>query len=86
MPDGVGYPQTYINNENYLDYPYFETTEIIDNDNLYGSSNAYLLLSGSYCFSGTSRNRKNKFPLNELQIDPYEGTRSVKNLFLPAKL
>lgn len=77
---------TYINNKNYLDYPYFETTEYIDTNNLYGSSNAYLLLSGSYCFSGVPRNRKCMFPLNDMDVDPKDGDNPITNLFIPAKL
>lgn len=77
---------TYINNKNYLKYPYFETTEYIDTNNLYGSSNAYLLLSGSYYFSGIPNNRKCMFPLNDLNIDPKNGGDATKDLFIPAKL
>ena len=77
---------TYINNKNYLNYPYFETTEYIDTNNLYGSPNASLLLSGSYCFSGIPRNRKCMFPLDNMDVDPKDGKRSIKDLFIPAKL
>ena len=77
---------TYINNKNYQNYPYFETTEYIDTNNLYGSSNAYLLLSGSYCFSGVPRNRKCMFPLDNMDVDPKDGDNSITDLFIPAKL
>ena len=77
---------TYINNKNYLNYPYFETTEYIDTNNLYGSPNAYLLLSGSYCFSGVPRNRKCMFPLDNMDVDPKDGNHPIKDLFIPAKL
>ena len=77
---------TYINNKNYLNYPYFETTEYIDTNNLYGSPNAYLLLSGSYCFSGVPRNRKCMFPLDNMDVDPKDGDNPIKDLFIPAKL
>lgn len=77
---------TYINNKNYLNYPYFETTEYIDTNNLYGSPNAYLLLSGSYCFSGVPRNRKCMFPLDNMDVDPRDGDNPIKDLFIPAKL
>lgn len=77
---------TYINNNNYQNYPYFETTEYIDTNNLYGSSNAYLLLSGSYCFSGVPRNRKCMFPLDNMDVDPKDGDNSITDLFIPAKL
>ena len=77
---------TYINNKNYLNYPYFETTEYIDTNNLYGSPNAYLLLSGSYCFSGVPRNRKCMFPLDNMDVDPIDGDNPITDLFIPAKL
>lgn len=77
---------TYINNKNYLNYPYFETTEYIDTNNLYGSPNASLLLSGSYCFSGVPRNRKCMFPLDNMDVDPRDGDNPIKDLFIPAKL
>ena len=77
---------TYINNKNYLNYPYFETTEYIDTNNLYGSPNASLLLSGSYCFSGVPRNRKCMFPLDNMDVDPIDGDNPIKDLFIPAKL
>ena len=77
---------TYINNENYLNYPYLETTTEINTANLYGSHNTYLLLSGSYYFSGIPSNRKCMFPLNDLNIDPKNGIASTKDLFIPAKL
>ena len=77
---------TYINNKNYLNYPYFETTEYIDTNNLYGSPNASLLLSGSYCFSGVPRNRKCMFPLDNMDVDPKDGNHPIKDLFIPAKL
>ena len=77
---------TYINNENYLNYPYFETTEYIDTNNLYGSPNTYFLLRGSYYFSGIPSNRKCMFPLNDLNIDPKNGGDQTKDLFIPAKL
>lgn len=77
---------TYINNKNYQNYPYFETTEYTDTNNLYGSPNAYLLLSGSYCFSGIPRNRKCMFPLDNMDVDPKDGDNPIKDLFIPAKL
>ena len=78
--------ETYINNENYMDYPYLETTELIDTANLYGSKNTSLLLSGSYYFSGTSQNRKKMFPLHNMNIDPKYGRKTIRDLFIPAKL
>lgn len=77
---------TYINNKNYMNYPYFETTEYTDTNNLYGSPNASLLLSGSYCFSGIPRNRKCMFPLDNMDVDPIDGDNSITDLFIPAKL
>lgn len=77
---------TYINNKNYQNYPYFETTEYTDTNNLYGSPNAYLLLSGSYYFSGIPRNRKCMFPLDNMDVDPKDGDNPIKDLFIPAKL
>lgn len=77
---------TYINNKNYQNYPYFETTEYTDTNNLYGSPNASLLLSGSYCFSGIPRNRKCMFPLDNMDVDPIDGDNSITDLFIPAKL
>ena len=77
---------TYINNKNYQNYPYFETTEYTDTNNLYGSPNASLLLSGSYCFSGIPRNRKCMFPLDNMDVDPKDGDNSITDLFIPAKL
>lgn len=77
---------TYINNKNYQNYPYFETTEYTDTNNLYGSPNAYLLLSGSYCFSGIPRNHKCMFPLDNMDVDPKDGDNPIKDLFIPAKL
>lgn len=77
---------TYINNKNYQNYPYFETTEYIDTNDLYGSPNASLLLSGSYCFSGIPRNRKCMFPLDNMDVDPKDGDNSITDLFIPAKL
>lgn len=78
--------ETYINNENYMDYPYLETTELIDTANLYGSKNTSLLLSGSYYFSGTQQNRKKMFPLHNMNIDPKLGRKIIRDLFIPAKL
>lgn len=78
--------ETYINNENYLDYPYYETTGEVNTTNLYGSPNTYLLLSGSYCFSGPLENRNTRFLLNNLTIDPKQGKHQVSDLFIPAKL
>ena len=83
--DEVG-GDTIINNENYLKYPYFETTEYTDTNNLYGSPNTYLLLSGSYYFSCTYINRRCRFPLNNMNIDPERGNSEIYDVFIPAKL
>ena len=77
---------TYINNKNYQKYPYFETTTEVNTANLYGSPNTYLLLSGSYYFSGIYKNVFCKFPLNNLDIDPTQGRYGISDVFIPAKL
>ena len=83
--DEVG-GDTIINNENYLKYPYCETTTEVNTAGLYGTSNTYLLLSGSYYFSCTYINRRCRFPLNNMNIDPERGNNETYDVFIPAKL